>query len=140
MATPSPAPAKRSVRKARRAARKPAHEVRKHCLRVLVNDQEKAALQAQARAARRSVGRYLREVGQGYVLKSAVDFEAVGTLARINGDLGRLGGLLKLWLTKDPRTAAFSFSTIEVLLQRIAAQQEELSRVMGAIVRPRSEG
>lgn len=119
----------------RKLTRKGSPPIKVYCL-----PEERTGIEANARLARMSVARYLREVGQGYVLKSAVDFEAVGKLAQINGDLGRLGGLLKLWLTKDPRTAAFSSSTIEALLQRIAAQQEELGRVMGNIVRPRSEG
>jgi hypothetical protein len=31
---------------------------------------------------------------------------------RVNGDLGRLGGLLKLWLTDDVRTLQFGEHTI----------------------------
>lgn len=139
MPPPANKTAKRRVLKAKPRQRKPAHEVRRHCLRVLVNDEEKADLQAQARTAKRSVGRYLREVGRGYQLKSTVDMEAVQKMARINGDMGRLGGLLKLYLKRDPRTAAFSADTIEVLLQRIAAQQEELGRVMQAVVRPAAQ-
>lgn len=139
MATPSKVPAKRATRTPRRAERKPAHEVRRHCLRVLVNDREKATLQVQARMARRSVGRYLREVGQGYVLKSAVDMEAVLELARINADLGRLGRLLQLWLAKHPGTAHFNEATIEVLLKRIESQQEALGKAMRGVVRPRVE-
>ena len=53
--------------------------------------------------------------------------------------MGRLGGLLKLYLTRDPRTAAFNADTIEALLERIAAQQEELGRVMQAVVRPAAQ-
>lgn len=108
-------------------------------LRVPVLPAEEAAIKANARNAKMSVARYLREVGQAYVLKSAVDMEAVGTMARINGDMGRLGGLLKLYLKRDPRTATFNADTIGALLQRIAAQQEELGRVMQAVVRPAAQ-
>lgn len=51
-------------------------------------------------------------------------------LARINGDLGRLGGLLKLWLTNDARVAQFGESTIRAVLSRIEDTAEEMSRVM----------
>ncbi|NML16999.1 conjugal transfer transcriptional regulator TraJ [Azohydromonas sp. G-1-1-14] len=139
MPPPASKTTKRRVLKVQSRQRKPAHEVRRHCLRVLVNDEEKADLQAQARTAKRSVGRYLREVGRGYQLKSTVDMEAVQKMARINGDMGRLGGLLKLYLKCDPRTAAFNADTVEALLQRIAAQQEELGRVMQAVVRPAAQ-
>ena len=70
--------------------------------------------------------------------------EAVGALAsselvRINGDLGRLGGLLKLWLTDDVRTLQFGEATILALLGRIEATQDEMSRIMKAVVQPRAE-
>jgi hypothetical protein len=47
-----------------------------------------------------------------------MDYEYVRELVRVNGDLGRLGGLLKLWLTDDPRTARFGDATILALLGR----------------------
>lgn len=101
---------------------------------------ERAGIEANAKHAQRSVARYLREVGLGYKLHSGVDLEAVGQLAKVNGDLCRLGGLLKLWLAGDGRTARFTPATVEVLLERIAAQQEELGRVMQQIVSARRGG
>lgn len=86
-----------------------------------------------------SAARYLREVGQGYQIKGVVDYEQVRELARINGDLGRLGGLLKLWLTDDVRTAQFGQSTILAVLSKIEATQEEMGKVMTKVVMPRSE-
>jgi len=61
----------------------------------------------------------------------------VRELVRINGDLGRLGGLLKLWLTDDARTARFGVDTILALLARIEATQEQMSSTMERVVRPR---
>lgn len=72
-----------------------------------------------------SAAHYLREVGQSYKIKGVVDCEQIPELARINGDLGRLGGLLKLWLTDDVRTAQFSQSTILAVLSKIEATQEK---------------
>ncbi len=66
---------------------------RQHHLRVPVLPEEREAIGRQARQADLSVARYLREVGQGYSIKGIVDLEQVRELARINGDLGRLGGL-----------------------------------------------
>jgi len=112
---------------------------RSHHLRVPVFDDEKEAIEAQAARAGTSVARYLREVGQGYQIKGVVDYEQVRELARINGDLGRLGGLLKLWLTDDVRTAQFGQSTILAVLSKIEATQEEMGKVMTKVVMPRSE-
>ncbi|HGS4477196.1 TPA: conjugal transfer transcriptional regulator TraJ [Vibrio cholerae] len=112
---------------------------RSHHLRVPVFDDEKEAIETQAARAGMSVARYLREVGQGYQIKGVVDYEQVRELARINGDLGRLGGLLKLWLTDDVRTAQFGQSTILAVLSKIEATQEEMGKVMTKVVMPRSE-
>ncbi|WP_344963319.1 conjugal transfer transcriptional regulator TraJ [Oceanisphaera sediminis] len=95
--------------------------------------------EAQAKRAAMSAARYLREVSQGYHISGVVDYEQVRELARINGDLGRLGGLLKLWLTDDVRTAQFGQSTILAVLSKIEATQEEMGKVMTKIVMPRSE-
>ncbi|WP_419593755.1 plasmid mobilization protein, partial [Thiolapillus sp.] len=76
-----------------------AKEKRRHHLRVPVLQEERQIIERQAKQAGMSVARYLREVGQGYPINGIVDDEQVRELARINGDLGRLGGLLKLWLT-----------------------------------------
>ena len=77
-------------------------------------------------------------MGQGYAVQGVTDYENVRELVRVNGDLGRLGGLLKLWLTDDARTARFSAETVLGLLARIEANQDEMSRLMESIVRPRA--
>jgi hypothetical protein len=106
---------------------------------VPVFPEEQTEIARQATQAGMSVARYLREVGQGYAIKGIVDLEQVRELARINGDLGRLGGLLKLWLTDDVRTRRFGEATILALLGRIEATQDEMGQVMKAVVRPRAE-
>lgn len=81
---------------------------------------------------------FLREIGQGYRVTGIVDYEQVQELARINGDLGRLGGLLKLWLTDDAKVAQLDEHTIRALLRRIEGTQDEMGRVMMKIVMPRA--
>ena len=120
--------------KTERITRKSSTPIKVYCL-----PEEKEQIEAQAKRAGMSAARYLREVGQGYHISGVVDYEQVRELARINGDLGRLGGLLKLWLTDDVRTAQFGQSTILAVLGRIEATQEEMGKVMTKIVMPRSE-
>ncbi|WP_417519322.1 conjugal transfer transcriptional regulator TraJ [Marinobacter sp.] len=117
-----------------KVTRKSSPPIKVYCL-----PEEKRSIELQAERAGMSAARYLREVGQGYQIKGVVDFEQVRELARINGDLGRLGGLLKLWLTDDIRTAQFGRSTILAVLRRIEATQEEMGKVMTKVVMPRSE-
>ena len=112
------------------AARKARH------LRVPVLPAEEAQIKRLAAAAGLPVAAYLRRVGLGYRLPGILDHRRVEELARINGDLGRLGGLLKLWLTNDERTAAFGESTIRAVLAKIADTQDEMHAVMRAVVLP----
>jgi hypothetical protein len=108
-------------------------------LRVPVLHEEEAAIKQNAEAAGQTVAAYLRNVGMGYQIKGIVDNNEVEKLAKINGDLGRLGGLLKLWLTNDERTAHFNEATIRAVLSRIVDTQDKMVDVMGSIVRPRAE-
>lgn len=118
---------------------KPTAGKRKHHLRVPVFPDEKKLIEEQAQRAGMSVARFLREVGQGYRIGGVVDYEHVRELARINGDLGRLGGLLKLWLTNDERTAQFGEATIRAVLSRIEATQDQMGEVMLSVVMPGAE-
>ncbi|ADP19889.1 MULTISPECIES: conjugal transfer transcriptional regulator TraJ [Pseudomonadota] len=120
------------------ADEQPTAKRRQH-LRVPVFPDEKEQIEANAKRAGVSVARYLRDVGQGYQIRGVMDYEYVRELVRVNGDLGRLGGLLKLWLTDDPRTARFGDATILALLGRIEATQDEMSRLMKSVVQPRAE-
>lgn len=112
---------------------------RLHHLRVPVLDNEKAAIEAKATQAGMSVARYLREAGQGYPIKSVVDLEQVRQMARINGDLGRLGGLLKLWLSDETRINQVGPEPVLALLSKIEATQDEMGKVMASVVMPRQK-
>lgn len=72
-----------------------------------------------------SAARYWREVGQAYRVFGVVDYEQVWELTRFNGDLCRLGGLLKLWLADDVRMAQFGQSTILAVLSKIEAARRK---------------
>jgi hypothetical protein len=115
-----------------RCTRKNTPPVKVYCL-----PEERAQLQANASAARKSLSTYLLNVGLGYPVRSILDQRSVDDLLRVNADMGRLGGLLKLWLTNDERTAAFGESTIRALLAKIEATQDELLDVVRRVLAPR---
>lgn len=106
-------------------------------IKVYCLPEEKALIESNAAAAGKSTSSFLLAVGQGYEITGVVDAEQVREMARINGDLGRLGGLLKLWLTDDARTAKFKRSTVVHLLEKIEANQEALALTMSKVIRPR---
>jgi hypothetical protein len=111
---------------------------RRRHLRVPVLPDEEAEIKRQALAAGHTVAAYLRNVGLGYRMLGILDNKRVEELARINGDLGRLGGLLKLWLTDDPRTAQFGEATIRAVLAKIVGTQDRMHEVMRAVVLPKT--
>jgi hypothetical protein len=69
-------------------------------LTVYVSPEEYAQVAAQAGRASLSISAFVKAVCLGHEIKSTVDQDAILTLALINGDLGRLGGLLKKALSE----------------------------------------
>lgn len=113
-----------------KVTRKSSPPIKVYCL-----PDERAAVEAKAHAAGLSLSAYLLRVGMGYEIQGILDHRRVHDLAKVNGDLGRLGGLLKLWLTNDARVAEFTPATIRALLGKIEATQDELRAVMTQVVR-----
>lgn len=74
-----------------------------------------------------SMSMYLRNVGIAYQIKGTIDQDSVLMLAKINGDQGRLGGLLKLWLTNSeklgPHDPDHMRRVIHGVLERIVKMQ-----------------
>lgn len=112
-------------------------------LKVPVFDEEAAVIQEQARGVGMTVAAYLRAVGQGYEPRAVVDRDQVDAMLRVNGDLGRLGGLLKLWLTDDAKLAAFDSGQVRqaviAALRRIDENQASLRQAIGRALRSRGE-
>ena len=98
-------------------------------LRVQVTEAEHAQIAASAADTRLSVSSYLRALGVGFRPKSTVDHQAVLALVNVHGDQGRLGGLLKLWLSEKPGQGA-SVVDVRRLLGEIEAAQVELRQLM----------
>jgi hypothetical protein len=116
------------------ATRKGSPPIKVYCL-----PSERQVIEQQARSTGLSMACYLRRVGMGYQVKGILDHQMVGELMRVNGDLGRLGGLLKLWLSGDQRAAGLSDATIRAVLWKIEATQGELQDIAKAVVRPRAK-
>ena len=95
---------------------------------------EEAAIKEKARQAGLSVAAYLRNVGIGYRIEGVIDAELVRELAKINGDQGRLGGLLKLWLTNSEKLGNqgpdHQRRLIHGVLDRIITMQSALLRLV----------
>lgn len=103
-------------------------------LRVPVLPDEEEAIKENARQAGLSVAAYLRNVGVGYKIQGVIDAELVCELAKINADQGRLGGLLKLWLTNNEKLGNqdpdYLRRLIHGVLDRIITMQSALLRLV----------
>ncbi|MNJ57798.1 hypothetical protein D3C77_534040 [compost metagenome] len=76
---------------------------------------------------------YLRALGLNMPVKSVVDLAAVADLAKVNGDLGRVAGLLKLWLS-ERRGERASAIDVEKVMVEIRELQVSVREKMGLIV------
>ena len=103
---------------------------RDKAIRVWVTPEEKAEIEENAKMTSKSVSSFLRSLGRGYIPPSTLDKKHVLDMAKVNGDQGRLGGLLKMWLTNDERLSPEFGSKIDKLLAEIEQTQAELLRVV----------
>ena len=104
-------------------------------IKVRVSPEEKAAIQATAASCAVSIPELMRQRALGYEVQGKVDQLAIRELCHLRGDLGRLGGLLKLWLAGDAGWAEAGVERHEVrelldatwkIQQQIAAKVETL--------------
>ncbi|WP_396593803.1 plasmid mobilization protein [Brevundimonas sp. R86498] len=101
-------------------------------LKVYVTETERTALTEAARSAGLSVSDFLRRVGLGVQVRSILDQDHVHEVMRARADLGRVGGLLKMWLAERPGVGAPPRS-VRALLDRIEAAQDEVRQKVRAL-------
>lgn len=106
-------------------------------IKVRLFPDERRALEINAHAARKPLSEFLLLAGLGATIKRVVDLEEVSNLAKVNADLGRLGGLLKMWLANDERFSQGYPSREEVtrLLADISETQARLFDTAGRILK-----
>ena len=99
---------------------------------MFVTDDERARIEQRAAAAGLSISAFLRAAGLHQPIRSVLDHEAVVALAKVNADQGRLGGLLKLWLSGEVGEGV-SATDIRQLLDRIGEAQAKLAEIAGRV-------
>jgi hypothetical protein len=81
-----------------------------------------------------STASFVRAVALGEKLKVVADQRAVLELIRLRADMGRLGGLLKLWLTNEERfdkeRGELSVADVRDVLHRIEVTEEQIREVV----------
>lgn len=103
-------------------------------IEVWVNDEEKATITERAEEAGMPHSGYLRALGLNTPIRSVVDLTAVADLAKVNGDLGRVAGLLKLWLAEKRGQGASSID-VKAMMRNFRMLRCEIITIMSRVVR-----
>jgi hypothetical protein len=101
-------------------------------LKVFVSERERAEIETRAATTGLSVSAYLRNLGLGFQPHSTLDHEAILVLLKVNADQGRLGGLFKLWLSRESTPSAEALE-IRKLLIDIEDCQRKLKAAIGCL-------
>ncbi|BAQ82811.1 plasmid mobilization protein [Pseudomonas sp. St29] len=102
-------------------------------IEVWVTDEEKAVITERAEEVGMSRSGYLRALGLNTPIRSVVDLTAVADLAKVNGDLGRVAGLLKLWLAEKHGQGAEPVD-VENLMVSFRDLQAQVRDLMSRVV------
>lgn len=103
-------------------------------IQVRATPEEKDKLKARAVAFGISMGELCRQIIFGAKPKSKTDQDAIRELAAMRADLGRLGGLLKGWLSDSfPAAPTPDRNQVRELLENIQAAQLKIVGVVSAI-------
>lgn len=98
-------------------------------IKVSVTPEQRARIESCAAMTSLSVSAYLRTLGMTHEPKSTLDDDAIRLLAKLHGDLGRLGGLLKLWLSERPGQGAPT-SEVRLVLRGFEQLQRDVKDVV----------
>ncbi|CAH6675158.1 MULTISPECIES: plasmid mobilization protein [Gammaproteobacteria] len=102
-------------------------------IKVWVSEDERAEIEDKARQTNMSLSAYLSAVGRNRPIRSALDLKAVAELGKVNGDLGRVAGLLKMWLA-EKRGHGAPAADVDALMREFRELQGKVLAVMSNVV------
>ncbi|MFZ3067979.1 MAG: conjugal transfer protein TraJ [Gammaproteobacteria bacterium] len=107
---------------------------RSNRIEVWVTKDEKSELANRATQGSLSLSSYLRTAGMNCSIRSVADLDAIADLVRVNGNLGRVAGLLKLWLAEKRGQGARPVD-VEALMNAFRKHQKEVRDIMVRLAR-----
>lgn len=110
------------------------HPPSKRIHQGFVTEDERAELVERAAQAGMSQSAFLRAVGLNEPIRSVVDLQAVADLGKVNGDLGRVAGLLKLWLAEKRGQGARPVN-VEAMMNDFRRLQGEVLAIMARVIK-----
>ncbi len=117
-----------------RSTKEEARPNRARTMRFRVNADEEDEIENRARSAGLSLSAYLRGVALNHPIRSVYDLDAVSDLIKVNGDLGRVAGLLKLWLAEKPGQGASRFD-VDRMMADFRMMQGQIAELMGKAIK-----
>ena len=99
---------------------------------VQVSEAEHASIVETARAVGLPVAVLIRRLALGYEPESIVDTRTLLELIRLRADLGRLGGVMKLWLVDRPGGGAPE-GDVRTALTSVLDRQGEVAALIGRL-------
>ncbi len=119
------------------ATRKGSTAIRVYCLPV-----EREVIALAASEVGLSTSTYLRRLGLDYKPRSMIELDAIDTMLTVSADAGRLGGLLKMFLTDDQRLKKFAPNDVRPLIQKalekIGETQHEIRVIAETVLKARA--
>ncbi len=100
-------------------------EKRKICLKSYITTKEYSQIVDLSKSCDLSISELTRRVLLGQEISSKVDRQAFVDLLHIRADLGRLGGLLKLWLSDDTKAKGYT-ANVRSVLHEIEMRQADM--------------
>jgi hypothetical protein len=102
---------------------------RARTIRFRVTDEEGQEIEERAASAGLTPSAYLRAAALNHSVRSIYDLDAAAELVKVNGDLGRVAGLLKLWLAEKPGQGSRRLD-VDRMMTDFRALQSQLSALM----------
>lgn len=102
---------------------------RNHPIKVYVSALERQTIERLATAVQKPPSTLMRDLALGFEPRSAFDKEAIAAMIKLHADQGRLGGLLKLWLSEKKGEGA-PVGDVRSVLQQIESLQMELAKIV----------
>lgn len=96
-------------------------------IKTYLSEDEYQAITREARKAGLSNSKYVKRVCLPHEVRSVVDQRAVLALLQCKGDLGRLGGLLKMHLSEPGENREWHYE-LRLLLKSIDAAHKTMSK------------
>jgi len=123
--------------------KKESKKLKNRYINTRCTDREYEEIKEKASNTGLSSSAYLRNLGLNYPIKSVVDQRALSELVKCRADLGRLGGLFKLWLESENgrwgNLGDRRYEDISDLVDDLIAKESELLEIARQLLEPSKE-